>query len=251
MIMEHKQSKNDHLKFLCCILIVFWLSGCASVSTYKPANSISEIYTVVKRKPVASTKQYTSDRPVYVQGYGLNPPVYANIATFLQKVGVPTTLNKESAGHVMKMVCYVTMPYQDGRAVPFECDFLLGMSNELPLIKPLLTSSFSAEKEIMAMEKIVRASGESIGKDTGIAVSAGHAAGGDLFGLAAAATLAVADTTLSIRANNKIQEGLVGVRLITSGNSLDISVASTKEEHPVDLIKAAIERAAIELGVRK
>jgi hypothetical protein len=121
----------------------------------------------------------------------------------------------------------------------------------------MLYSDESPQKQMESMAKLVRQSNQGIlGSDASNVIGLGTTFGGGVSGLAAGATAGIADAVSSVSSQNSIREGLAGFRfsmhktkgMLNQVFGLNIYAASTNPEHPETLLRAAIERAAIEMG---
>lgn len=180
------------------------------------------------------------------------------LADMLKTHGIKIVDNKKSADFVLRVTAFVTMPYQDGSALPFSAEYLLSMREELPVIKPLLIpSKDSPGEQIKNMGELVRKSRQGImGSDTSNAISLGSAFGGGAGGIAAGAIAGIVDVVAGISAQNNIREGLVGFEFllldlnVTFGHptkGMNVYAASTTPEKPEALLRAAVERAVLEM----
>jgi len=242
------------------ILIVFLgslvslITGCQSVVEYGPRTN-SGIHFLVKDKLVLfGSHDFDTNRTVYVKT--------PTLASLMKEYGFNVTSDKENADYRMSVTAFVTMPFkEDGRAMPYTAEYLLSMREELPVIKPLLLPGEPTKKQMEKMVKLVnKATSNGANFDMGPnPISLGSTFGGSLGGIVAGAAVGVLTTTMGIASQNNIREGLAGFNfmiyknnpIFSTGFGFNIYTASTQPEHPETLLRAAIEHAANELGIRK
>lgn len=252
---------NDSAKFLFIVLLVLLITGCQSVVEHAPRAN-SKIHFLVKDRLVLfGSSDFDANKTVYVGTTRFKSEHLPLLANLMKEYGFNVTSDKESADYNMPVTSFVTMPFkEDGGAMPYTAEYLLSMREELPVIKPLLLPGEPTKKQMEKMVKLVnKATNNGANFDMGPnPISLGSTFGGSLGGIVAGAAVGILTTAMGIASQNNIREGLAGFEFFIYGKKSSggnpgfyIYTASTQPEHPETLLRAAIERAAIELGIRK
>ena len=158
----------------------------------------------------------------------------------------------------MRVTAFVTMPVKpEGHAMPYAAEYLLSMREALPVVEPLLQPDATPKKQMENMARRVRRSSRGImGADTANSIGLGTTFDGGLSGLLAGATAGIADVVAGVASRNNMREGLAGFcftmhatkGVLNQVFGLNVYAASKHPEHPEALLRAAIERTAIEMG---
>lgn len=252
---------NDSAKLLFIVFLVSLITGCQSVVEHGPRAN-SKIHFLVKDRPALfSSRNFDAKKTVYVGTTAFKSEHLPLLANLMKEYGFNVTSDKENADYNMSVTSFITMPFkEDGRAMPYTAEYLLSMREELPVIKPLLLPGEPTKKQMEKMVKLVnKATSNGANFDMGPnPISLGSTFGGSLGGIVAGAAVGVLTTAMGIASQNNIREGLAGFEFLIYGNKSSggnpgfyIYTASTQPEHPETLLRAATERAAIELEIRK
>lgn len=234
------------------------LSGCQTMVEHEPAMG-SAIHTLVHKETVTLfPTDFSMQHTIHVSGSGPRSLPLPLLSDMLREQGFKVTSSKDEADYVMHVTAFVTMPFkEDGCAMPYSAEYLLSMREQLPVIGPLLHSDESPQKQMENMAKLVRQSNQGIvGADASNVIALGTTFGGGVGGLAAGVTGGIIDAVSGITSQHNIREGLAGFRFTMHGTKgmlnqvfgLNIYAASTNLEYPKTLLRAAMERAAIEMG---
>lgn len=250
---------NNAIRCIFVLSLAGWmLSGCQMMVEHEPAVG-SAIHTLVHKETVTLfPTDFSMQHTIHVSGSGPRSLPLPLLSDMLKEQGFKVTSSKDEADYVMHVTAFVTMPFkEDGRAMPYSAEYLLSMREQLPVIRPLLHSDESPQKQMENMAKLVRQSNQGIwGSDTSNTIALGTTFGDGMGGLAAGAAAGIIDAVSGITSQHNIREGLAGFRfsihatkgMLNQVFGLNIYAASTDPEHPETLLRAAIERAAIEMG---
>jgi len=227
-------------------------------SSTKPGTNIQTIAydSITSLSPITD---FNPQQPVYVSDKRLSETHQRLLANLLKEYGFNVVDSKKAADYALRVTSFVTMPYKDGSALPFQSEFLLGMKEELPVIKPLLVvSDVPAGEQMKKMgERVMQSSQGIMGSDTSNVISLGSMFGGSTGGIAAGAIAGMVDAVTGISAQNSTREGLAGFNFLLIGlkgtfssptKGMNVYAASTTPEKPEDLLRAAVERAILEMG---
>lgn len=239
------------------LLLIWMLSGC---QTFVEQNSgiDTDIHTLAHKETVALFPTgFNMQHTIYVTESGFKAPPQPLLSEMMKSQGFNVVSSQEEADYVMRVRAFVTMPFkEDGRGMPYKAEYLLSIREDLPIIKPLLQPDESPKKQMKNMAKLVKQSNQGImGADASNAISLGTTFGGGLGGLIAGAASGVIDVVAGIASQNSIREGLACFCFTMNGNKgmlnqvfgLNVYAASKRPEHPETLLRAAIERTAIEV----
>ncbi|HNO76197.1 MAG TPA: hypothetical protein PKG49_11475 [Nitrosomonas mobilis] len=254
---------NNSSKQIVSFFLIFLTVSCQSIVEHAPLSNSSIHSLVMDKTAVFSSRNFDANKSIYVVSEsGIRPPHLPLTSRLFGENGFFVTSEKDNADYIMFVISFITMPFkEDGRAMPYTAEYLLSMREEPPVVKPLLLPGESTKKQIDKMAKLVdKATNNGANFDMGAnPISLGSSLGSGLGGIIAGAAMGVIGTATGIASQNNIKEGLAGLRFSIASNrsignqvvGFDIYIASTQPEHPETLLRAAIERAAIELGVSK
>ncbi|MEY3123222.1 MAG: hypothetical protein RI993_2047 [Pseudomonadota bacterium] len=252
---------NNSATLLFIFFLVALITGCQSVVEHGPRANSAIHFLVQDRSALFSSGNFDNKKTVYVKTPTFKSVHLPLLATLMKEYGFNVTSDKDNADYLISITAFITMPFKkNGGAMPYTAEYLLSISEELPVIKPLLIPGEPAKKQMDKMAKLVnRATNNGANFDMGPnPISLGSTFGGSLGGIIAGATVGVISTAIGTASQNNIREGLAGFNFKIfsysasgSGIGFNIYSASTRPEHPETLLRAAIEYAANEMGVRK
>jgi hypothetical protein len=240
------------------LLLIWMLAGCQTLVGHG-AGIGSGIHTLVHKETVILFPTgFSLQHAIYVTGSGASEVTQPLLSGMLSAQGFNVVSSKEEADFVMRVTAFVTMPVkQEGHAMPYAAEYLLSMREELPVIEPLLQPDESPKKQMENMAKRVRQSSRGImGVDTANAIGLGTTFGDGVGGLVAGRMAGIVDAVAGAASRNNVRAGLAGFcftmhatkSVLNQVFGLNVYAASKHPEHPEALLRAAIERAAIEMG---
>lgn len=252
--------RNIFYRYFPLLAALLMLVGCQSLSEKRPVAG-SNIHTLAHKEtatlfPVDYRK---SQHSLFLVDDNENSSSLPLLAEIMKSQGFNVVANEDEADYIMHITSFVTMPgKEEGKALPYSSEFLLSIRKELPVLKPLLVqSSDSPGEQIKSMAKLVSQSNRGIlsGSDTSNIISAGTTFGGGAGGLIAGAAASVFDAAAGIVSKNSIREGLAGFNFLITKNAtfmnqafgFNVYAASTTPEMPEALLRAAVERASVEV----
>jgi hypothetical protein len=217
-----------------------------------PEPRLEHISTSAKKtaNSLLSFKDFSiSQTPCYIRSEGMIEKDIPGLRSLFAEAGINVTPDKAAKCSIM-VSGYVTMskPESD-RVVPTNAEFLIANRDTVGTVPPAIAgTNDTAEGTADKAKYMVNAT--SVG-DIENAFRAGNMLGGSGAGIAAGIAVSTLDIIAGVSARHKTTPGLASIRaslsmkpgiFLVASHGMDVYAASTREEKPEDLLRAAVRR---------
>lgn len=217
-----------------------------------PEPRLDHIATSAKKTTTSllSFKDFSvSQTPCYITSEGMVKKDIPGLRRLFAEAGVNVTTDKDAKCSII-VSGYVTMskPESD-RVVPINAEFLIANRDAVGTVPPAIAgTNDTAEGAADNAKYMVNAT--SVG-DIENAFRAGNMLGGSGAGIAAGIAVSTLDIIAGVSARHKTTPGLASIRaslsmkpgiFLVASHGMDVYAASTREEKPEDLLRAAVRR---------